>query len=532
MAAVFALGYWFATVQGGAWPPLEPLLKNSSALISIFIWFALVFFIVWQQQQKKQQEKKRDQQLLQGQGSPWLVAYASQSGYAEGIALQTAEVLQQAGKPVQFSTLGEVSAELLSRSTQALFIVSTTGDGDAPDNSLAFLRQVMNHQIALPKLNYGVLALGDSSYAHFCAFGHRLGNWLQQQQAQALFDTIEMDGSDAGALRHWQHQLAQITGNTQLADWQAPHYTAWKLQNRECLNPGSQGGPVFRLDLQPPQKNITWQAGDIAEIGPCQSAETVRQFLKSTQHPANALVQSEGREQTLENALLRYQLPNDSQTITTLQNQTPQQLVESLPLLPHREYSIASTPAEGHLTLLLRQVRGPNGQLGLGSAWLTQHAALQGDIALRVRSNRNFHLPPAGTPLILMGNGTGIAGLRALLKAREEQHEKRNWLLFGERQQAHDFFFRKDIENWQQNGTLERLDLAFSRDQEQRLYVQDKLQAAIPALQQWVAQGAAIYVCGSQAGMAPAIDQVLQQALGEEALNQLRETGRYRRDVY
>lgn len=532
LAGLLALVYALMPLQTQSWPVPQAFLPNSLAVAATLAWLALLALKIWQQQKKSQQEKHRAQHLLQGQGSPWLVAYASQTGYAEHYAQQTAEALQQAGKPVHLKTLAEVTAELLKNSEHALFIVSTTGDGDAPDNSLAFVRQFMNGHTPLAHMKTGVLALGDSSYAHFCAFGRRLSLWLQQQQAQPLFDTIEVDNNEASTLRHWQHQLGQITGNTQMADWQAPHYAEWILQHRECLNPDSQGDPVFRLDLLPPPNHGAWQAGDIAEVGPCQTAETVHHFLENTLHHAHALVQSEGRQQTLQQALARYQLPSDTATIATLKKQSPQQLIDSLTLLPHREYSIASTPAEGRLTLLLRQVRGPNGQVGLGSAWLTENAPLQTPIALRTRSNRNFHLPAPGTPLILIGNGTGIAALRSLLKAREEQNEKRNWLVFGERNGQHDFFFQRDIERWQQNGTLERLDLAFSRDQEARIYVQDKLRAATPKLQFWVAEGAAIYVCGGLVGMAPAVHQVLQDALGEERLQQLQESGHYRRDVY
>lgn len=532
IGALIALAYFFSTQQTSSWPTLKHISQHLPAQLSVLSWLALCVWVGWQQIQKKQQEKKRAQQFLKGQGSPWLIAYASQTGYAENYALQTAQALQQAGKPVQLLPLAQVTSQQLSQCSQALFLVSTTGDGDAPDNSLTFVRQVMSQPHNLNALRYGLLALGDRSYAQYCAFGHRLQHWLQQQQAIPLFDTIEVDNGNEGAIRHWQHQLAQLTGNTQLADWQSPHYNHWQLVHRECLNPHSQGFPVYHIGLQAPREHMQWQAGDIAEIGPCNSPSAVQQFLEKIALPANTLVESEGQQQTLQQALARYQLPQENNALQALNTQSAQQLLQQLTLLPHREYSIASTPAEGQLQLLLRQVRGPDGRLGLGSAWLTEHAPLHGSIALRIRQNRNFHAPPAGTPLILIGNGTGIAGLRAHLKAREENGEKRNWLCFGERQRAHDLYFQHDLETWQQNGTLERLDLAFSRDQGTARYVQDLLPAASSTLTEWVQQGAAIYVCGSQAGMAAGVHQALQTLLGEATLNTLQETGRYRRDVY
>ena len=134
--------------------------------------------------------------------------------------------------------------------------------------------------------------------------------------------------------------------------------------------------------------------------------------------------------------------------------------------------------------------------------------------------------------MILIGNGTGIAGLRAHLKARVSADARRNWLLFGERSADRDFFFGDELLAWQAQGFIHRLDLAFSRDQEQRIYVQHKLEQAADPLREWVDEGAAIYVCGSLAGMAPAVDAVLRAVLGGAEVEAMLANGRYRRDVY
>jgi sulfite reductase (NADPH) flavoprotein alpha-component len=182
--------------------------------------------------------------------------------------------------------------------------------------------------------------------------------------------------------------------------------------------------------------------------------------------------------------------------------------------------------------LVVRRMLRPDGSPGIGSGWLCEHAMPGDEIALRLRSNPNFHAPDPGRPMILVGNGTGIAGLRAHLKARQSAGARRNWLLFGERNADRDFFFGAEVRDWQARGFIERLDLAFSRDQEQRIYVQHALQQAAGTLRQWVADGAAIYVCGSLAGMAPAVDVVLRFALGDATIEDMLANGRYRRDVY
>jgi sulfite reductase (NADPH) flavoprotein alpha-component len=151
---------------------------------------------------------------------------------------------------------------------------------------------------------------------------------------------------------------------------------------------------------------------------------------------------------------------------------------------------------------------------------------------MRVRGNRSFHPPRDSRPMILVGNGTGLAGLRALLKARSAAGHRRNWLVFGERNAAHDYFHRRDIEHWRESGMLERLDTVFSRDQPMTRYVQHVLAEAAAEVRRWIALGAAIYVCGSLNGMAVGVDEALEAILGRQALDALAQDGRYRRDVY
>lgn len=200
--------------------------------------------------------------------------------------------------------------------------------------------------------------------------------------------------------------------------------------------------------------------------------------------------------------------------------------------LAAREYSIASLPSDGELELIVRQERHADGSLGLGSGGLTEGAALHGQLLARVRRNSDFHAPEDERPVILIGNGTGLAGLRSLLKARIVAGHRQNWLLFGERNAAYDFYCRAELQGWLVSGELARLDLAFSRDQLAKVYVQDRLRESAETLSAWLAQGAAIYVCGSLAGMAAGVDAVLHELLGEAGVNALLEEGRYRRDVY
>ncbi|HEX7769422.1 MAG TPA: sulfite reductase flavoprotein subunit alpha, partial [Dokdonella sp.] len=242
----------------------------------------------------------------------------------------------------------------------------------------------------------------------------------------------------------------------------------------------------------------------------------------------DAVVEHGGEPWPLRKLLARAVLPEGGST----QDLAPRELAARLSLLPHREYSIASIPEDGAIHLLVRRMQRPDGAPGLGSGWLTTDAAIGAEIALRIRANPNFHAPEDARPLVLVGNGTGIAGLRALLRQRIAAGHPRNWLLFGERSAAHDFHYRDEILPWRDEGAIERLDLAFSRDQAVRTYVQHRLAAAADLLRRWIAEGAAIHVCGSLEGMAPGVHAVLVDVLGAATVESLQAEGRYRRDVY
>ncbi|KAF1005281.1 MAG: Sulfite reductase [NADPH] flavoprotein alpha-component [Luteibacter sp.] len=407
-----------------------------------------------------------------------LVVHASQTGFATELAERTADTLRAAGKMVDLLPIWGVDAARLKATTHALFVASTTGEGDAPDVATGFRRDLMASRPVLDGLTYAVLALGDRDYEDFCAFGHELDRWLRESGATSWFDLVEVDNGDEGALRHWQGQLARSAGASDTPDWSRPAYGRWTLSERALLNPGSVGRPCFHLALVPENAAaLSWKAGDIVEIGPRKARG----------------------------------------------DETP---------LPHREYSIASIPEDGALHLVVRQTVSENGHLGIGSGWLTSLAAVGDTIDLRIRSNPGFHAPDDDRPMLLIGNGTGIAGLRALLKTRIACGHRRNWLVYGERHVDVDRLHMDDVERWHRAGDIERVDFAWSRQSSKIRYVQDILRAHADDIRRFVAEGASLYVCGSLTGMAPGVDAALRDILGDARVEDLMTTTHYRRDVY
>ncbi len=505
------------------------LMMVASLLMPLFAVTGWLLYLDRRSKKKAVRKAAGAVQSMTGSEAPVLVAFASQTGTAERLAWQSAGMLQAAGLSVKVAPLATLGAEAFASSSRALFVVSTFGEGEPPDQARAFARRMMGQGRSLGHLDYGLLALGDRTYPQFCGFGQSLDAWLRTHGATPLFDRIEADKDDPGALRHWQAQLSTLAGATTLPDWTPPAYEKWRLVERRCLNPGSAGLPTFHVALEPADGVAhTWEAGDIAEVGPRHASDVVAAYLSKLGLSPHAQVTVAGKAETISTALAGSILPE----ATALAVTDAQILADSLKPLPHREYSIASIPADGRLELLLRQARAPDGSLGLGSGWLTAHAMEGEDIALRIRSNPAFHSPPMDRPMILIGNGTGLAGLRSHLKARVRGGSDRNWLIFGERNLAHDYYFRDEITAWQSAGALPRVDLAFSRDQNERVYVQDRLKAAGADILSWLKDGAAIYVCGSLEGMAPAVEHALADLIGAQALETLAEERRYCRDVY
>ena len=399
-----------------------------------------------------------------------LIAYASQTGFAESLARAAAEGLRRSGAQVEVAELGELTVEHLARTRTALFVAATTGDGDPPDRALRFARAVLSQTPDLSRLQVGVLALGDRSYADYCGFGRRLSTWLTACGAQPLFDPIEVDAGDRKALARWRKAVGRLRPNASPAELGEGEAVTFQLTGRLNLNPEGVGDPAFLLSLTPQGAAPVWQAGDVVEV------------------------EREG----------------DGAAI-------------------HREYSIASLPADGAVELIVRRFRLPDGGVGAMSGWLTGELPVGGEVRARVRTNSSFHAPLTPGPTILIGSGTGLAGLRAHIRALPAP--SRAWLLFGERSRAGDFLLREEVEGWLAQGRLSRLDLAFSRDKGEARHVQDLVRREAESLQAWIAEGATLFVCGRQA-MGQGVDAALAQVLGAEAVKALREDRRYRRDVY
>lgn len=501
--------------------------------------FAVTGWLLYLDRRRKARAVARERQALGGMAMEpagtgnVLVAHASQTGHAERLALRTAAALRDAGVAATLVPLAQLDAEQLRHHGRALFIASSFGDGEAPDTARRFARLVESASAGtLRPLHYGLLALGDSQYTRFCGFGRTLDHHLQRLGAQPLFPRIEMDGEDGAAWALWQGALAGHFGTAQqLPDAPpAPAFADWTLTQRALCNPASLGAPLHAITLAPPPTlGATWRAGALVEVIAHHAPDTVTRWLQRQGLDGNATVQWQRMERSLQAVLATSVLPQPGDLPA---NASAQTVADALQPLAPRSYSVASLPADGHVQLLVRQARHDAG-LGVASGWLTAHAPLGGSVALRLVDNMAFSPLDAGdVPAIFIGNGSGYAGLRGHLLARIRTGQHRNWLLFGERQRAHDGYAEAEATAWLQTGQMARADFVYSRDQAQRRYVQDALRDSADTLRAWLDEGAVLFICGSLQGMAAGVDTVLQELLGREPLDTLIAQGRYRRDVY
>lgn len=521
----------------------------------------------------------------------WWVIYASQTGQAQQLAEQTVTRLQALGVRAQLRCIAQLDADGLRAARRLLLVASTTGEGDAPDTAAAFVRRRMPQTLALSDLQFAVLALGDRSYRDYCAFGRALDVWLQACAARPLFERIEVDDGDPQAIDAWLQaveaaaQRAQAAGADEACPSPAPRavsvdagaaqsgpsttasaatmggaprltphsdggqdraWQRWRLHSRTRLNPHSPAPALCDIELLPlSDAPVSWQPGDVAVLQTRNSAAMVQRWMAARGLDGAASILVHGRERLLSDVLreraldalpqLRSQHARGAHNAQALAVETIEPIaldaIARLPRLPSREYSIASTAASGRLRLIVRRQNHADGRPGLGSATLLD-SDIGAELNLKLRSNPGFRAPPPTLPLILIGAGSGLAGLLGLLDARIEQGARDNWLLFGERDPQRDCVLAAELQAHVDAGYLPQFDRCFSRDPVAPAYIQDVLRAHAKRLRDGLDRGAHLRVCGSRSGMGEGVHACLIELLGEDSVDALLAAGRYRREVF
>ncbi|GAA4441542.1 assimilatory sulfite reductase (NADPH) flavoprotein subunit [Pontibacter saemangeumensis] len=533
------------------------------------------------------------------------VLYGSHTGNCEGLAKNLATLARSRGIEVEVADMASFKTRDLKKVSNLAVLVSTHGIGEPPVQAEE-LHQFLHGKKApdLSHIKFSVLALGDSSYVDFCQTGKDFDAVLEKLGAQRISTRVDCDVDYEEAAEAWQQALVQAISQASGANAttevtvkdtvpaEAPKYSRknpFEATILEKINLNGKGSSkeTIHLELSLEGSGLTYEPGDALGVYGTNAASLVEGVLQAAGLSGEELVQGHNGEKPLAEALTYdYELsPISSVTLAKYAELTGsdklkdiaadnQKMVQYLPgrdmldllqEVPHafqadellsvlrknapRMYSIASSQAavEDEVHLLVSVVRYEaygRCKEGLCSATLSDRFHVDDKVKVFVDRNSRFKLPAdPEAPIIMVGPGTGVAPFRAFMQHREVADFKgKSWLFFGDRNFTTDFLYQTEWQQYLKEGILTKADVAFSRDQKQKHYVQHRMLENGKELYNWLESGAHFYVCGDAKQMAKDVDgalrEIIQQHGGvtvekaEEYVKYLQRSNRYQTDIY
>ncbi|WP_153800462.1 diflavin oxidoreductase [Foetidibacter luteolus] len=516
------------------------------------------------------------------------VLYGTETGNSKKVATDFSTRLKKQGVPVKLKSLDQYRVNDLQKESCLLVVMSTQGDGEPPAAAKKFYDYLLQNTPSLSNVKYGVLALGDSAYPLFCKAGEDVDVRLNELGAQRIIPLRKCDTDFEDEANQWIDELintslSKSSGTTASAPVKAkPAKTGKKIYDGTVvttvnLNDRGSAKETYHIELAA-EEVIEYEPGDSVGIiafnklsvvskviellgaNPQQEylfreqSATLQELLGSKiniQHMPERVVQAYAK-------LVGKEIPNIKMDLVDLlriypcdncdNNLDVQRLVAILEPIAPRLYSVSSAPGahgenEVHITVSRSRFNvDGHERFGLCSDYLS--TLNEGDnIKFYVQKNNAFRLPAAEADMIMIGPGTGIAPFRSFLSERDAQGAGgRNWLFFGEQHFVTDFLYQTDLQALFETGVLTKLNTAFSRDQQEKIYVQHRMLEKADELYAWIESGAHIYVCGSKDPMSVDVEYALIDIISEkgniskvaaaEYLHAMHENGRYHKDVY
>lgn len=537
---------------------------------------------------------------------PLHILYGTQTGNSEMVATDAADAARAAGFSPIVEELDGISLEQLGAMKAVLVVVSTYGEGEMPDNAGLFWDAISEQGIdRLEELHFAVIGLGDTSYDEFCQAGKLIDLRFEQLGAKRLSARIDCDVDFEDVAATWIETViplasevagAAVAGAAGDAPKPAAKKSGYSRKNpyrskvveNILLSGESSAKEIRHVSFALPETDMEYEAGDALSVMPINNAELVGMLIERLGVAADVV--PEGEEQTLETLLTtQYEISTPSrdmisgvaelsghEELNRLLNNNDKEALENflwgrdtldllnlnadaalsvsqfmawLKPLQHRAYSISSSPnihnGEVHLTVAaVRWSFDQREHRGVASTYLADNAPEGSEVSIFMSPNKSFRVPADDTvPMIMVGPGTGIAPFRAFLEERKAREAKgENWLFFGDQHRSSDFIYEDQISELLEEGTLDRLDLAFSRDQEEKVYVQTRMKENSKTLFEWLEQGAYFYVCGDATRMARDVENALLEIISKEGglseeqtleyFTAIKKAKRYLRDVY
>lgn len=534
------------------------------------------------------------------------ILYGSQTGNAESVAYDTAEKAKEYGLTATVQDMDDVDAQVFVKSSRILIVTSTYGEGEHPDNAETLWETMSGDNAPqLANTYFSVLALGDTSYDDFCLAGKEWDERLVELGATRITDRVDCDIDFEQPAEEWMiatlPAIAAKGSDSETASGTSPgakqkskygrkNPLQATLKHKRVLTKQGSSKEIVHYELSLEGSGEFYKPGDALNVVPENQPDLVNALLDHFQFSGDEKPSWNGENHSLRELFTRYldirtpskelvkalaEAASDHRVIQMLGNEDTSALNDFLwgkdildlvkayptvslslaeilsllrPIAP-RAYSISSSlnkhNDEVHLTIgSVRYNNGERDYNGTCSTWLADLVEEGQKVPCYFAPNKNFAVPEDDkAPMIMVGPGTGIAPFRAFLEEREVQASPGdNWLIFGDRNSATDYIYQEEIEALQKKEVLTRLDLAFSRDQEQKVYVQDKMRDNGAELFAWLERGGYFFVCGDAYYMAKDVDKALHEIVVEHGgldedgakayINQLKKQKRYVRDVY
>jgi sulfite reductase (NADPH) flavoprotein alpha-component len=466
-----------------------------------------------------------------------------------------------------------------------LTIISTQGEGEPPAAARKFYDHIHQNGFRLEKLKYAILALGDTAYPLFCKAGEDVDTQLDKLGGKRILSLQKCDTDFEADAENWFSEiLRRLNAGPSASPALSPipgdrakKHSAKKLYRGtvvSSVNLNDRGSSKHTRHIELVAEDLDYEPGDSIGIVPENPATTVEAILNTSGTDPRKMIRHREEDISVYNLLkkklnimylpervvkkyadlVHQDIPETKMGLLDLLKIYPvkdiHQFHEALAIMEPttpRLYSIASSlsahSGEVHLTVSKDTFRvNHEVKHGLCSDWLTQLQA-EDSFEFYIHRNSRFRLPAADRDIIMIGPGTGIAPFRSFLAERDATGATgRNWLFFGDQHFATDFLYQTELQNWLQTGVLTRTDVAFSRDQQEKVYVQHKMKKHGAELFAWMDQGAHVYVCGAKDPMSRDVESCLLDIIRifgnkrtEEAqayLDDMKEAGRFVLDVY